>query len=352
MSRRWVIWGSVVTFGLVVVVAWLWNRPGPKPLAPVQPTPAVSTSSAPAQTSPAPPVQAAYEVPAGGAYEGLSDPRWQWWNMMEKVDRSFEWKIPITFYGKVIDQDNRPVSDAAVRYGWNDVEGSHEQQTTSDANGLIRIENLRGKRLTVDVSKDGYHASKRGLHSFEYAAFFEGVYHRPDPENPVTFRLVKKLDPEPLLARHVSDRVLYDQASYYDFERGALTSQPPANAALKFTFERSESPQGQPFNWKWMVEAVNGALLETKDEFAQVAPEWGYEPSWEISQAADAQPFRQNAQARFYVRTAADRYARVDLEVAHPNSRSLGPRVSVGSFLNPSGSRNLEHDPSKQAYVP
>ena len=260
---------------------------------------------------------------------------------MRKVDRSFEWKIPIRFYGKVVDQHDLPVAEAAVRYGWNDVEGSHEQHTRSDANGQIVIDGLHGKILSVDVSKDGYHSSTSGPHSFEYAAFFEADYHRPDSENPVTFRLVKKLAQEPLIARHVSERVPYDQVSYYDLERGRLSSELPGGLALKFSFERGESPQGQPFNWEARVEAVNGGLQETKEEFAHLAPETGYVAAREISHTINEQPFRGSAQMRLYVRTA-DKYARVDINVVHPNSRSLGPRLSINSFLNPAGSRNLE----------
>ncbi len=348
MNKRFLIF-SLLAAAFVGFFCWFVNRPVVEPVPQAQKTPPPAPPIAGKETSPAPAGQASYEVPAGRAYEGLADPRWQWWNTMSKIDRSFEWKIPIKFYGKVIDQDDQPVSAAEVRYGWNDVEGSHEQHTRSDAGGRFTIQGLHGKRLTVDVFKDGYHSSKRGLHSFEYAAFFEPIYHRPDPENPVTFRLVKKLDPEPLIARRVSERTTYDRPTYYDLARGALTQQPPEGVGLKFTFQRSESPQGQPFDWKWKVEAVNGALLETKDEFAQLAPEEGYGPAWETSQEAKAQSFRKSWQARFYVRTGDNYYARVDAELAHPNSRSVGPRLTVNSRLNPSGSRNLEYDPTKQA---
>jgi hypothetical protein len=269
---------------------------------------------------------------------------------MKKADRSFEWKMPITFYGRVVDQDDQPIPGAAVRFVWNDTSprGTSQTETMSDATGRFSLLDQKGKGLSVYVTKDGYHTSVgKGGQSFEYAAFFEGHYHRPDPENPVTFRLVKKLDAEPLIARRISERTSYDRPSYYDLERGTLTPQPAADGGLKLTLERSESPQGQRFDWKWKVEAVNGALLETKDEFAQMAPEEGYVPSWETSQAANAQDFRKNGRARFYVRSADNHFARVDVELVHPNLRSLGPRLTVNSFLNPSGSRNLEFDSAK-----
>ena len=268
---------------------------------------------------------------------------------MKKVDRSFEWKIPINFDGRVVDENGKAVAGASVRFGWTDTsaQGSSEIVTPSDANGRFALSGKSGKRLHVRIAKDGYHtAGGKGGESFEYAAFFESNFHQPDPNEPVTFRLIKKIDPEPLIRRHASERLTYDASGYYDLERGALALQPPSGAALKFTFERSQSAQGQPFDWRWIVEAVDAALLETKDEFAQVAPEGGYMSTWEIAQAANAQPFEHSAQARFFVRTSDNRFARIDVEVAHPNARHVGPRITVDSFLNPSGSRNLDYDPS------
>lgn len=267
---------------------------------------------------------------------------------MKKMDPSFEWKMPIDFYGRVIDQDNRPLPGATIQFTWNDTSarGTSKAETMADATGRFSLVGPKGKALTVNVFKNGYHTSGgRGGRGFEYAAFFEGNFHRPDRERPVIFRLTKKLDPEPLIARHVSEDLSYDGgAYYYDLQRGTVDRDVPASESLKFSFERSQSPQGKSFDWKVQVEAVNGNLQETKDEFAQLAPEDGYAAVWQDSSVATAQPFRRSAQARFYVHTGDNRYARVDVELVHPNERNLGPNVTISSFLNPSGSHNLEID--------
>ena len=341
----------VLTIPLVAGATWWFSSRSPKrsdvgaATAPQADLPVVSpvpTSQVAATRS----AQTSYKVPAGGAYQGLEDPRWKWWNTMKKVDPSFEWKIPIEFYGRVVDQDSAPVADAVIRYGWNDVDGNHERFMRTGSDGRFAIEALHGKHLTVDVSKDGYHVVKQNAHSFEYAAFFEPIYHRPERGNPVTFRLVRKLDAEPVIARRAAERLAYDGPSYYDLERGTLTQQRPPGPALQLQFERSESPQGQPFDWKWKVEAVNAGLVETEEEIAQMAPEEGYVSAWEASLVASAKNFRKTGHVRFYVRTVDNRFARVDVEVAHPNSRDVGPRVTVNSVLNPSGSRNVDHQSS------
>src|SRR5207247_10333814 len=83
--------------------------------------------------------------------------------------------------------------------------------------------------------------------------FFEGNYHRPNAENPVVFRLIKKLDPEPLVARHVSHDLAYDGRSYYyDLRRGTLTPQPPTEAGLKFSFERDRKSTRLNSSHEWI----------------------------------------------------------------------------------------------------
>ena len=51
---------------------------------------------------------------------------WEWWKQMKKRDPKFEWKMPVNFYGKVVDQASQPVERANVRFqvdrylgGWN-----------------------------------------------------------------------------------------------------------------------------------------------------------------------------------------------------------------------------------------
>src|SRR4030095_784290 len=214
MNRRLAAFGLVLTVVIIGLLWWLSRPPRSTPsVTAITPAPQPSPAQVMA-TTPSPAVQPSYEVPAGGAYEGLSDPRWKWWNTMRKVDPSFEWKVPINFYGRVVDQDNLPVPGATVRFVWNDTSahGTSEWSTASDANGRFALTNQKGKGLSVYVSKEGYHTSGGiGGMSFEYAAFFEGNYHRPDPGNPVTFRLVKKLEAEPLILRHLSERTGYDQ---------------------------------------------------------------------------------------------------------------------------------------------
>jgi hypothetical protein len=284
----------------------------------------------------------------------MSDPRWQWWREMRRRDAKFEWKMPINFYGKVIDQAGQPVQGARVRFQWTDMSqaGTTEKLTETDAQGMFSLTNQQGKRLLVFISKDGYHAVREGKASFEYAAFFEPNYIEPDPNKPVIFELLKKIDAEPLIVGDALKKVAYDRAYYYDVQGGTLSQESPSYAGLKFSLARSPAAQGQSFDWTWTVEGINAMVQVTTDEFPQFAPTDGYLPSWGIEQKSDAKNFQRRAHVRLYLRTRDNRYGRVDLDLSHPNAREVGPTLSARSYLNPSGSRNLEFDSAKSIQSP
>ncbi|MEJ0089789.1 MAG: hypothetical protein WDM80_08610 [Limisphaerales bacterium] len=42
---------------------------------------------------------------------------WEWWDAMDKADPQFQWKMPIEFYGKVVDQFGEPVPEAMAELG-------------------------------------------------------------------------------------------------------------------------------------------------------------------------------------------------------------------------------------------
>lgn len=73
-----------------------------------------------------------------------------------------DWRTPIVFYGRVVDENMNPVSDAKIDFGWTDLSpsGSSEMQTASDNNGSFFLSGVKGKVLTVQVAKSGYYAFK------------------------------------------------------------------------------------------------------------------------------------------------------------------------------------------------
>src|ERR1035437_3096764 len=152
--------------------------------------------------------------------------QWEWWRAMRKTDPSFEWKMPIEFYGKVIDQFSNGVAGATVDLGWTTVIGPSpdpERTIWSGPDGRFSITGIQGRRLTVSIRKEGYvYVGKDSIKSFEYAEFFDDLFHVPDPNNAVIFRLHKVMETEPLYLFGPSGMIVADIPLSIDVASGKI----------------------------------------------------------------------------------------------------------------------------------
>ena len=148
---------------------------------------------------------------------------WKWYKSMEKADPTWQWKRKIAFYGKVIDENGAPIAEASVRFSrvgsWN----TGNPMSSTDIGGHFSMEAAHGKLLTVSVSKPGYYSGKESHGGFEYAEFFQDIFHVPDPNNPVIFRLRKKGEAEPMYFWRPTKELQADGTPHwFDFKSGKL----------------------------------------------------------------------------------------------------------------------------------
>ena len=84
---------------------------------------------------------------------------------LERSDGTYDWKVRLKFYGKVVDENNQPVTDASARLEWNTVgvpSGTEYQLASSDTNGVFSLSDVYGKILGVRVEKSGYYTVEGG----------------------------------------------------------------------------------------------------------------------------------------------------------------------------------------------
>jgi hypothetical protein len=130
-------------------------------------------------------------------------------NENTKRDVRYEWKIPIRFYGKVVDQYGEPVAGASVHLQWVNLQGERgveETHVVTDAEGLFSLEGVRGKRLLVlRIEKNGYYDANANENQtgFEFANPAEEIFYEPDASNPVVFMMRKKGESQPLIVKSV-----------------------------------------------------------------------------------------------------------------------------------------------------
>jgi len=353
MNRRKLIQAAVIA-GILVIVATLMLRRtpqqipmsgrldfSPSPPSGANATPALSVSSVSVQKP-------------GGPYES-HDPRWEQWNEMSKRDPSFQWKMPIEFYGKVVDEKEQPIEGAKFDIVGTDASptGNFYRTLISDANGMVSLNGLRGKQFGVLVSKDGYYTPQNNRRSFEYAAFFNPDYYEPDANNPVVFHLRKKGNAQPLICRRELRGFLPDgHPSYIDLVTGQKSRGPTETGDLEITIFRSPAAV-KPFDWSVKLAAVGpgSGIVESTDQLMLEAPDQGYQQSIEYNQSANDPNWQMETATRFYIRSRNGQvYASVEATIMPEYQQSAA--IDWQYCVNDTGSRNLESSDVQPAPAP
>jgi hypothetical protein len=272
---------------------------------------------------------------------------WEWWNAVDKADPDFQWKMPIEFYGKVVDQFDQPVIGAEVELNWTTVVGpipDPKKSIFTGSDGRFEVTGIQGKGITISVYKEGYDRTYDWIQSFEYAAFFNNNFHVPDPNNPVLFHLHKLMGAEPMYKfLPYGDITAGGAPLILNVEKGKVAAQ--GDLAFSVVLGTETNRYGPDFIVT--VQGLNGAIcIFSDEEFLFKAPETGYQSTLSINAKIDDPKYSPFQKFRFYVKTGAGKYAAVEAKVNLWNNMA-GASFSAIIYYNPSGSRNLEFDQNK-----
>lgn len=330
MKHRKLPWIALAVV-LLLVLLLIW--PAKKPAVTADATPAPSAAKAavvitPSEASvPQPPPPGASNAEKG-----------EWEKKAIKIDKYYEYKMPISFYGLVIDDSGVPISDADVELSWSDVDGGKSSVLKSDAQGLFSLVGAKGKRLSVIIEKKGYDRYlERGKnqYGFEYASYSDEKYHIPNAAKPVVFILRKKREAEPLIARNNLEAEL-ESGQKHTFTIG------PRGAVL--IVERlPDQGDNRLRAWSARVSVPGGGLALSTEEFPVEAPETGYVESIEVTDKTPKPVVWQGDNGAALFMKTPQGYGRLIIY----NTPGMS-WVYVRSYFNPNPkSRNLELNPAK-----
>jgi hypothetical protein len=252
---------------------------------------------------------------------------------------------PITFYGKVLDQNGLPVSHAVIDYGLIDrfdADGS-KYSGKSDASGNFSIQGIKGAVLTVGVMKSGYY----NIHGKSNASFAYGIgadaTRKPPPtrENPAVFVLQKMGATEPLIQikSRQFDVPKSGRPLLIDLATGRM-----GRGDLQIESWIGNSTDRR-FDWRYRLSVPGGGLVVRNGQFDFEAPADGYLDFIELGMTANSAAWTSDFKKDYFVKLADGKYARLAINY-YPGDRNF---VVLDSYLNPRpGSRNLEFDPAKQ----
>ena len=271
------------------------------------------------------------------------------WLERLQTDHNADWKVPIEFYGKVVDQELKGIGNAKVHFRWTNLSahGTGQSDGVTDEQGLFHLSGVEGKRLSVQVEKEGYYGSEGvSFKRFEFSNPGEDIYYEPNKNNPVIFLLHSKGRGAELTKRSI--KVFLPGAgssATVDLLTGNIA--PKGQLAVRTWKPWPPKPISPHYDWKVELTIAGGGFADAPEEFAFEAPEATYSPSFTVDMAAN----RGNSwnvsveKTLYFIFGEPQRYGRLTVRTAG-NSRY----VFIDYVLNPSGSRNLEEASAIQRF--
>jgi hypothetical protein len=294
MKRKWII-----LIGLLVVAAmvlWWLRTPQPKqPRDQVTPIPEPIPSASP------------HAATTTSAVQSLDRTA-----VVESIQGALA--TPITFYGRVVDQNDDPVPDATVNYNALDkfdASGS-QYQGKSDANGNFSISGIVGAALSVGVRKEGhYMIDGKSANTFAYGVGPDSVRREPPTkDDPAIFVLQKMGTAEPLI--HISSRTYRIPRNGAPVEVNLTTGRVSAQGHLRvetWTEDQTKDAK-QHYNWRCRISLPNGGLIERYGQFDFRAPADGYRPSDYIVMLRTAEKWQPQAKRNYFIQLPEGNYGR------------------------------------------
>jgi len=339
MKKRRIVW--IIVFSvLLLIAAFLFWRFGNKPTIAIasprpspidsRPTPASNPAQSGTPSSPGPPSDQVAQK--------------------EMLKNTFE--TPISFWGKVIDEEGKPVPNADVKFMAVDKPMSDQgtkYDTTSDTGGLFSISGIKGAGLYVQVAKEGYQGTEGSGRLFGYG--IENPNKPPSANNPTVFILKKQGQAEPLKVFSSGGiRVPKNgQPVAVNLSQGHVTSSDQGDIQVEvWTQDQQKDIQGR-YPWRCRITAPGGGFVERKKSDDFVAPSEGYKPTVEVSMDQTAARWQRDFDGEYFVKLKGGSFARITFNLTTGGDHFF----MISSYLNPKpGSRNLEFDPAKAVKSP
>jgi hypothetical protein len=255
----------------------------------------------------------------------------------KQIDRDYDWKRSISFFGRVVDQNGNPVEGAMVSLQWVDMSAAGTSKTikTTDAKGYFALKNVIGKNLSVVLTKQGYSSARTNQYVFEYADPGMPYFHVPDPSNPVVFCLYK----------HRQEELIHGtfRARFSHDGKPTSVALPAVNGtsigSLRIDRKAEERTVENPMPlWSAIVTHEGAMITPANEEFPYNAPLEGYQPSVSIQETERGHEWKAKCDLNLFFRlTSPEVYGRTRIIFF-----AWGDSIDIEYWVNLSGGRSLD----------
>jgi hypothetical protein len=283
---------------------------------------------------------------------------------------------------KVLDEAGNPVPNATVRFSFVDKLHStwgnpaeYSVKTKTNAAGVTSEWGPSEGTMPCDVQKDGYYQGWPWIPPFNDISFF---LHLWLPWNPKCVVVLKRiLNPIPMYAQNVDIKMpAMNQPIGFDLAADDWVQPFGKGITSDFIFTMSQTLNGpMDFNAKLLLTFANegdGLQVAPKSslqaqggsrlKFPRNAPQVGYVGNWTTAVSRGSSGYKEDGSNGmgylFQVRTkktaqgeiqSAD-YGKIDGDICIMGAATHHPRISFTYYFNPTGTTNLEADPSKNLF--
>jgi hypothetical protein len=255
----------------------------------------------------------------------------------------------LDFYGKVIDQNGKPVSGMKIRAGIGLIvsitaSGGHFVDTETDSGGNFHFLGYHGAGMGPFIlSKAGYSYDQHLPTSSRPSDYV------PDAQKPVIFKVWKLKGPEgpePMVHAKVHAYVPCDGTpTSYSILSG--DNDPTGDLTITLTRNPVQIVRGRRFDWSATIEIRNGGgLIPINETYPNVAPTEGYEPKVTIvDMPTGNKEWNDSVEKSYYFMSGNGKiYGRIAVSI-QADFQPPPTLFNVDIISNPAGSRNLEYIP-------
>lgn len=270
------------------------------------------------------------------------------------------YSTPIEFYGKVVNQHGDPVEGAVVKISPFESFVGEDVQTRivleSDHEGRFSAKDLKGKSLSVNVTKDGYMTRpplgpdkpfSHGL--FEFGSDSKKGSRYKDPNHPTIFTLHEIGPLEPMVYVKSKRWKLPVDGSPVQIALDSDDGKGSHRIEFRFRSGWNQLPKDNDinkkrFDWTFEAKIPGGGFRANPSEYQLEAPEGGYEEAIKIEYSADMpiEEWKKVGYGRYFVKFPDGSFGRIRFSIDGSSDRMP---LSMASWLNlKPGSRNLASD--------
>lgn len=260
---------------------------------------------------------------------------------MQSMDR------PLLFYGRVVDDSDTPVPDAMVKFQIGQSVGIKKVRVSTNNQGLFEISGEVGNGLSLKtIEKVGYEYS----HAFSgtrYSYDNDGTFV-PDRNNPVVFKVRKKLPPTVVVPGEIS--VVFTnkkKVKYYEVDLIEMADGGPyelkeyhgnhAHADLKARLEHDEG--GIFYTFIVQTPDADSGMIAL-DQPLYAPPADGYQKEYRVI-LSDGK----KKETWLYVKSRNGQlYSRLKIKFAVEEGEAF---FAAEVLSNPLGERNFDYDADK-----